>query len=283
MTEKLGILGKKLSHSLSPLLHEIIGKHLNIDLDYGLIESDYPVGRIRELNDKGYKGLNITIPYKEQCLQAVQIIDEAVRYIGAANTIKFSQKGIEAFNTDWIGFIKSLHFRGFDCKGKKAVLFGAGGAARAIVFALEKAEIESIQIINRSSNRALNIVSQFELINNTVELKAFSPDSENLPELISKADIVINATSLGMYPHIEEEPFNLGELVSSSTLVYDVVYNPFETKFLRCGAQSGAESVNGIDMLIHQALEAAKIWFEFDTIEGKIIKAVKSEFMRIFK
>lgn len=244
--KQYGLIGYPLGHSRSPELFEKIWERDAVNnCSYQL----YPLEKIEELpglllSNPALAGLNVTIPYKAEVLPFCTEISDAVRQIGAANTLKISRTSgglkIAAFNTDIIGFEKSLigwipNFNG------RALILGNGGAAKAVSFVLENMQIP-FQTVSRKAG-GISV-----------------PWAELNKVILERHKLIINTTPLGMYPNIEECPPLLWNSISGEHFLYDLVYNPELTQFMQCGLQRGAEVKNGLEMLQLQAEAAWEIW-----------------------
>ena len=256
----IGIIGKKIENSLSPLIHnQIILKHsLNFCyLPFQVAETDLSeaIQGMRALN---IRGVNITFPYKEKVIKFLDEVEESARRIGAVNTI-VSNKGIlTGYNTDVIGFKRSLQEDGkFTIKEReKAVILGAGGAARAVVYALLEEGMEEIYIFNRTLEKAKRIRQDLSSFFPKSCISIFPLEGENLKEKIKKAHLLVNTTSLGMTPKIDNTPLPDEKLFHSNLLVYDLIYHPAKTLFLGQAEKTGEKIINGIPFLAYKGTES---------------------------
>jgi len=237
-----GLIGKKISYSFSQTY--FTKKFLKNNLkNYNYINFD--IDSVNELSDilktKNLKGLNITIPYKEKVLKFIDRIDEDAKFIGAINTIKINYDNtLVGYNTDYIGFIKSIkpHIKS---NHKKALILGTGGASKAIVYGLNKLSIISTKVSRKKTNG--------DIIYNELNKK-----------IILDHQIIINCTPIGTYPDIENYPKIPFKYLTNEHICYDLIYNPNETRFLKKSKKMGAEIINGLKMLEIQAEESWKIW-----------------------
>ena len=251
------VLGHPINHSKSPKLHNywlslfnIDGYYIPLDIDPRNFENS-----IRALGGLGFVGANVTIPYKEKVLKIADKISDRAAIIGAANTLTFLQDGrIYADNTDGYGFLQNIKCKYNDWTAGEgtSVVFGAGGASRAILGALIEDGANDIILANRTRSRADQLRSDFG-----AKIKVV--DWMKVQNYLSDASTVINATSLGMDGKAEL-PIPLQGL-KKNTLVTDIVYTPLNTPLLENAAKRGCRTVDGLGMLIHQAIPGFERWF----------------------
>jgi len=251
------VLGHPINHSKSPKLHnywlslfDIDGHYIPLDIDPRNFENS-----IRALSGLGFVGANVTIPYKEKVLKIADKISDRAAIIGAANTLTFLQDGtIYADNTDGYGFLQNIKCKYNDWSAGEgtSVVFGAGGASRAILGALIEDGANEVILANRTRSRADQLRSDFG-----AKIKVV--DWMKVQNYLSDASTVINATSLGMEGKAEL-PIPLQGL-KKNTLVTDIVYTPLNTPLLENAAKRGCRTVDGLGMLIHQAIPGFERWF----------------------
>ncbi len=240
---KLGLIGKKLGHSFSKRFFENLFFEKQLKGSYELLELS-GISEFELLKTKDFTGLNVTIPYKESVIPYLDELDETAAEIGAVNCIKFCKTGnLKGFNTDAIGFKNSLNSVLVDKKIGKALVLGSGGAAKAVCFVLTKMNIDFL-IVSRSSKAG-------QLTYKDLNAK-----------LIEEHKLIINCSPLGMFPAIDGAPEIPYSALGKSHILFDLVYNPEETLFMKKGKEKGAAVCNGLDMLYGQAEAAWKIWTE---------------------
>tara|TARA_B100000929_G_scaffold268648_1_gene237598 strand:- start:197 stop:1042 length:846 start_codon:yes stop_codon:yes gene_type:complete len=259
---KLAILGYPIKHSLSPKIHNYWLKKMNIDGKYSAIKT--PIKNlektIKNLNKKGYKGLNLTIPLKEEALKYINKKNKIVNIIGAANVLIFSKKGhIEGKNTDVYGFKKSILNLVKNKRKELAIVIGSGGAARAIVYVLIQMKYKKIIIYNRTKKNA-EIIKKDLLKRHSSNLPT-KINCENLKKIknnIKKTNLLINTTPMGMknFPSLNIDIKDL----KVDAAVFDLIYNPLETKLIKESNKRGIKNTNGLDMLIYQAQKSFYYW-----------------------
>lgn len=257
-TKKAFVCGHPIKHSRSPILHGYwIDKH-NIEGSYG-IKDIAPANIdsfIKSMKENAFVGGNFTIPHKEAAYKAVDKLDEAAQKIGAVNTIWFEGDLLVGGNTDAHGFTANLdqHAKGWDSnpQTKTAIVFGAGGASRAVLYSLIARGVSKIYLVNRTIEKVNNLAAEF---GKTIQPKTIY----EIETILSKADIFINATSLGM-KESDKYPFDIGAL-KKTALVTDLVYTPLQTILLKDAKNAGLKTVDGLGMLLHQAVPGFEKWF----------------------
>jgi len=270
-TKIIGIIGKNIENSLSPLIHnQIILKHsLNFCYLPFQVEDTNLAIAIQGTKALNIRGVNITFPYKVKVIKFLDEVEESARRIGAVNTIVNNKGILTGYNTDVIGFKKSLQDNGkFVIKEKNAVILGAGGAARGVIYTLLEEGIEEISIFNRTLEKAEKIKQDFSLFFPQSSINIFSFEQDNIKDKIEEAHLLVNATSLGMPPKIDNTPLPDEKLFHPDLLVYDLIYHPARTLFLRQAERAGAKIINGLPMLVYQGIESFFLWSGLK-VEGK--------------
>lgn len=277
-TKIIGIIGKNIENSLSPLIHnQIILKHsLNFCyLPFQVAETDLckVIQGIKALN---IRGVNITFPYKEKAIKFLDEVEESARRIGAVNTIVNNKGALTGYNTDVIGFKKSLQEDGkFVIKEKKAVILGAGGAARAVVYALLEEGIKEICIFNRTLEKAKKIKQDLSSFFPKSRISVFPLEEEDLKDKIEKAHLLVNTTSIGMAPRVDNTPLPDEKLFHPNLLVYDLIYHPAKTLFLKQAERAGAKIINGLPMLVYQGMESFYLWTGFKPEGEEVLEMIE--------
>lgn len=270
-----GLIGNPVEHSLSPEIHNFMfseTKENGIYLAFK-VEKENIKKTLEGMKSLGIKGFNVTIPHKEEVLSSLDFISEEVKAIKACNTIFNNDGKLEGYNTDYLGFLKTLEEEGFQIKGKNIAVLGAGGASRAILWALKNNNPSNVDIFNRSLDKAKNLIEEFEIETSRAFLLT---DFKNHS---LKYDLIINTTSVGMGTLKDQSPIEENVELKKEVILYDLIYNPSKTKFLEIGASRNLKIINGLDMLLYQAILSFQIWTkkEFD------IKDMKSKLKLIGK
>jgi len=248
-----GVIGDPIEHSLSPVMHNAAFRHLGMDRVYRAFRVTIENVKDAILGAKalGFGGLNVTIPLKEKALEVVNA-DPLAKEVGAVNTVDFKD-GINGYNTDGIGAKCALEAHDINVKGKRVLLMGAGGAARAIAFQLAH-DGAGLIIANRTASRAVKLAQDVRRVGD-----AIGTDMDDLATLVKKVDMLINTTSVGMYPDVDKTLVT-ADMMRPELVVFDIVYNPIETRLLKEARKAGALTIDGVNMLVHQGAESFKIW-----------------------
>ncbi|MBI2863567.1 MAG: shikimate dehydrogenase [Chloroflexi bacterium] len=266
MTAIVGIIGFPLKHSISPVFQQAAFDHLRLDIRYVAWETEpRDVGNVVErLRQPDYLGMNVTVPFKEVVIPLLDEVVGLARRIGAVNTVVKRGSRLTGYNTDAAGFTRALRDQaGFDPKQAVALVLGAGGAARAVAFALADAGARTIYIANRTPTRAETLVS--DLCSAGVDPVSILPlpwtSSRSLRAVLRESDLIVNTTSIGMKhgPAEAQSPLEAGD-IPSRALVYDIVYNPSKTPLLVEARKAGARTIGGLPMLVYQGAAAFELW-----------------------
>lgn len=259
--KKVCVIGYPAKHSLSPKLHGYWLNLYNIDGSYEALEINPEEfkARFRNLHSEGFVGCNVTVPFKEEVFKIVDEIDDFAKSIGAVNTVVIKDGKYIGSNTDAYGFIQNIKSTktDFDFTKGAAVILGAGGAARAVVAGLIAENVPEIIIINRSIDKAEKIKHDIEKTFGKQNIRIVSWEKRN--EVLSNANLLVNTTVLGMNGQAELD-ISLDTLPKEA-LVNDIVYRPLITKLLQEAEARGNIIVDGLGMLLHQAVPGFELWF----------------------
>jgi shikimate dehydrogenase len=268
VTQFISVIGYPLKHSISPDFQQAALDHYRLDIRYEAREVKVAdlLSAIYKLRQPQNLGANITIPYKETTLHLINEADDFASLVGAVNTIVNRDGRLVGFNTDAHGFLKALRDdAGFKPENKRAIVLGAGGAARAVTFALLQERVSSLIISNRTLEKAGGLADSLakQATNNKMSTKVSAVlwQGSKLAEAIQNCQLIVNCTSLGMKgsSHEGESPLSSG-LIPRDALVYDLVYNPSETPLLRVAREAGANTIGGLPMLVYQGAASFKLW-----------------------
>ncbi len=261
-TSLVGLIGWPLGHSLSPIMHNVAFAELGLDWAYVPlpVHPDDVEPALSGLAALNFGGVNVTVPHKQAVMRYLDELSESARLTGAVNTIHIQEGKYFGYNSDAIGFLNSLHEVDCNPKGLRVAVLGAGGAARAVVYALTRSEAASVVVLNRTAKRAAFLVDDLA--------DAFPASRLSFEELIPPAlaaldghvDMVVNTTSVGMYPNVEASPWPAEVPIPKEAIFCDLVYNPQETVFLAQARLTGATIISGLGMLVHQGAFAFEKW-----------------------
>jgi len=253
------LIGDPIEQSLSPAMHNAAFRALGLNCAYVALRVPErfltdAIGGIRAL---GIAGFNVTIPHKIDIVGLLDELDESASLVGAVNTVKNDRGKLIGFNTDGEGALRALEGKIRSVEGKKVVLLGAGGAARAIAFSLARAD-SRLTIANRTIPRARALASTIEQ-KLGMNVEVVSLNRAKLAEVLRDADALINATSVGMYPRANQTLVS-ASMMHRGLVVNDIVYEPLRTRLLREARRAGARTIGGLGMLVHQGALAFEIW-----------------------
>ena len=265
-----GLIGEKLSHSISPKIHNMIFETLNVNDSYRLFE--IPKEDVKNLKSAlktlTIRGVNVTIPYKEKVIEYLDEISKEAKNIGAVNTI-FNKSGkLIGYNTDYYGFKYMLEDKNINVKGKKVTVLGTGGASKAVITYLLDSHVSEILLVSRKKK---------DLYKNEEKIKVI--EYKDLKGVLG--DIIINTTPVGMYPKMQDSPVTL-EIIKNYDVLVDLIYNPLETEFIKLGKENNKITCSGLMMLVGQAVKAEEIW-QHKTIDKKVIIDIYNKLIKEFK
>ncbi|OCT17202.1 shikimate dehydrogenase [Paenibacillus pectinilyticus] len=252
-----GVFGDPIRHSRSPIMLNRAFQETGVNGVYAAfhVKPEELGEAVRGIKALGYRGVNVTIPHKVDVMNYLDEIDEGAMIVGAVNTIVNEAGKLKGFNTDGIGYVRSLKEEtGIELKGKRVLVLGAGGAARGVAYALAKEGASCIYIANRTRERAVELAQTIGAFTETVGL-----GMDELEDVVDQVEFVLNTTSAGMHPNVDELPLPL-HLLRSHHLVSDLIYNPRITRFLRKAEAIGARIHGGLGMFIYQGAYAFEYW-----------------------
>lgn len=276
-TKILGVIGDPIEHTFSPAMHNAGLKAL--DLNYIYLPFHVKEEKLRECIEGakaiGIRGLNVTIPHKTNVIKHLDEVDQVASMIGAVNTIQFNYNEFnessskdndinvttKGFNTDGYGCVRAIEEK-TSIKDKKVTITGAGGAARAVAFQIANGGISELSILNRNLSKAQSLADDLKTSLNgigiDIDINAYDLDS--LKGELSKSDIFIDTTPIGMYPNVDDKPIASADMLHEDLLVNDIVYTPMETSLIREAKLANATVVPGYKMLLYQGIRSFEIW-----------------------
>lgn len=252
-----GVIGNPIAHSMSPIMHNDAFQVRGIDAHYQpfLVDSEELGETVRALKVLGVKGFNVTIPHKQAIIPFLDEVDPLAKAIGAVNTVVRRDGRFVGYNTDGMGFLRSLK-EGcpFPLENKRVLLIGAGGAARAIFYSLAASGLKYIDICNRTPERGEVIIEECPFV-----CTASSLSLTQAEQTLENYDIIIQTTSVGMFPEVNDVPLKVDK-IKKGAFVSDIIYNPPLTKIIRRFRELGGHGENGIGMFVHQGALAFELW-----------------------
>jgi shikimate dehydrogenase len=271
-----GVIGDPIEHTLSPVMHNAAFSHLKLDFVFLAfrVKPAELENAMRGMRGLGVHGLNVTMPHKSAVVNYLDELDPTAKFLGSVNTILNKDDRLLGFNTDGVGALKALRENGVNPHGKKLLLLGAGGAARAIAYALAE-EAEELCVLNRASEKAGELA---DLLSRTFGKKvtggALSPSA--IQRSLRDSDILINATSVGMHPNVSQS-LVAPRWLKPGLCVMDIVYNPVETKLVKDARAAGARVISGVEMLLYQGTASFEVWTGVPAPVGVMRRAVMNK------
>ena len=257
-----GIIGYPLSHTLSPSMHNFIYQKLGIDVEYKKweISPNNLKSHIEKINNENFIGANITVPYKEKIVPLLDEIRNEAKFTGAVNTIVKNNNKLIGYNTDVYGIEQTLDIKLKNDVINNAVIFGAGGAAKAAFFVLLQRGLNNLTIVNRTKSNALKMISKFNNVNCDQTIITLNEKSQIKSACLS-ADLIINTTILGMKGSGYEDISPIDStFIDSNSVIFDMVYNPTKTPLIKIALERNANIIEGLNMLVYQAIKSIELW-----------------------
>jgi shikimate dehydrogenase len=257
----VGLVGWPVEHSVSPAMHNAAFEALRLPWHYSLLPA--PPGGVRsvlaQIREQGWQGANVTVPHKQAVMACLDGLTASARAIGAVNTISVQNGRLVGHNTDGDGFLAALNEVGLVLTNRAVLVLGAGGGARSVVYALAQAGC-AVTLHNRTGERAARLVRDLQGVGSRPR-GGWLTQAASLQDLeMASFDLLVNTTSLGMWPNIDASPWPEELAIPAHWTVYDLVYNPEETRLLSQARAAGATPVGGLGMLVHQGALAFELW-----------------------
>lgn len=281
--KRFALLGEPLGHSLSPVLHKAIYRQLEID-DASYRTVELPDERLKSFFSGfkvgGFDGINVTVPHKAAVIALLDEVDSKAKLLNAVNCINRTDNKLTGYNTDLLGFAYSLRQNHVSIEGNEFAIIGAGGSAQAVGAVLAEGEAKVVSIVNRTAERAEKLKQTIAEINDSVKVNIIT--EADLAKRSKHLDCVVNTTSVGMSPKDKESPLST-DVFSENTLAFDLIYNPTKTKFLKDAEKQGAAVVNGLQMLVAQAVYSVEIWMGGNIVAHVDMNALVRELEKAIK
>lgn len=255
-----GIMAYPVEHSLSPMMHNFYAGQMGIDFAY--VPFKVPEEEVEAAIKGAYAlnlaGMNITVPHKQRVIPYLKELDPAAESIGAVNTLVRVEGGYKGYNTDAPGLLRAMTEAGMKIEGQDCLLLGAGGAAKAAAYVLGSQGAASVLVLNRNEKRARELAEDMNKQFGRDFMTAMALDDyEKIP---SKSWLAVQTTSVGMHPHADQVVVEDKAFYQTIHSAVDVIYTPFQTRFMTLVEEAGGKAINGLDMLIYQGIEAFELW-----------------------
>jgi shikimate dehydrogenase len=275
----IGLSGKPLAHSISPAFQQAALDHLRISARYELWETEPEAlaERVAEMRSADCLGANVTVPYKEAVTPLLDEVDPLASRIGAVNTVVNRDGRLCGYNTDMTGFARALREEGgFDPSGAHVVLLGAGGAGRAATMALVQGKAASVTITDILPERAERLVEDLSGQGETALRSVPATEDELAVAVMKKCQLLVNCTPIGMRHSKEEHDLPISsELIPAGALVFDIIYNPLQTRLLAEARRRGARTLGGLSMLVYQGAASFELWTAVQAPVDVMFKAAR--------
>ena len=261
-TKLFGLLGNPVGHSMSPFMQNQFLEQCDIDGAYlaFAVEKDAIGEAIKGMHALGMQGANVTIPHKEAVIPYLCGMSKAAEACGAVNTLIYTPEGYYGDNTDGAGLLAALEVNnGWKADGKRILIIGAGGAAKGVAVAMALQGAAEICIANRTIEKAQSLADQISALSDTATKAVSMQELEN-PALYAQYHTIVNTTSLGMSPNVDDMAPVCTDALNENHLVVDLIYNPMETKLIRLAKEKGAQTASGLGMFIYQGVLAFEKW-----------------------
>ena len=260
LTRTCGLIGNPVEHTLSPMIHNYLAQQMDANMVYVpfLVEQ----GRLEDAIKGAYGlhilGCNVTVPYKNDVIPYLAQIDELAAKMGSVNTLVRVDGGYKGYNTDMTGLYRAMSSDGVSIQGEQVIVLGAGGVGRAVAFMCAAKGAAHVWLLNRTVEKAAEVAKEVNLAEDRscVEALAMS-DYDKLPD---EKYLVIQSTSVGLYPHVEDAVITDPAFYHKVKAGYDLIYRPWETRFMQLVKEQGAPAYNGLKMLLYQGIEAFELW-----------------------
>lgn len=281
-THLMGIIGNPVEHTMSPVIHNTIADYMQENMAY----LPFPVkenvkAAVTGAYVLGVQGMNVTVPYKSEVMEHLVSVDEQAEMIGAVNTLVRTEGGYKGYNTDLPGLYRAMQSEGIEVENADIIILGAGGAARAAAFLCAFYHARKVYILNRTVEKAVRVADEVE--EKTGFLDVIPLAFQDYTQITEKNCLVLQATKVGLYPNIDETPVEDAAFFHKASVVYDLIYTPEETKFMRLAKEHGVKAYNGLKMLLYQGVAAYEMWNQVSVPKEIVQKAYEALQQRIVK
>lgn len=278
----VAVIGHPIKHSHSPLMQNKAFELKN--LDYVYLPFDVPgetlKAAVKGMVSLGIKGFNVTLPHKEKVIEYLDEISEEASVIGAVNTVVNENGILHGYNTDVNGIIESLNPYKKEISGQEVSVIGAGGASRSVIYTLIRHfKVKKINIINRTLQIAESLKDYFQSKMLFENIKTYELVPPDLTRVFKKSKLIVNTTSMGMHPEVDDSATTINKSFKEGQIVFDVIYNPFKTKFLEIAEEQGSTILSGLTMFVEQGAKSFELWTGETMPRKEIYKVLKQELL----
>lgn len=279
-TRTCGLIGNPVEHTMSPVIHNTLAEATGENLAY--VPFHVPTGLLEDAINGAYAlnllGLNVTVPYKSEVIPYLQDMDPLAERIGAVNTLVRQDKGFKGYNTDMPGLYRAMCDDGVKIEGEKVLILGAGGVARAVAMLLADKKAAEIILLNRTVEKAQEIADEInEFVGEKLARALALNEYTKLPT--KEKYLAIQATNVGMYPHVDDVIISEDDFYQRIHTGYDLIFNPFQTKFMQLVQNQDGRAYNGLKMLLYQGIIAYELWTG-QSIEDSLAETVYEKMKR---
>lgn len=269
-TRTCGLIGNPVEHTLSPIIHNTLAERLRHNLVYVpfYVEEGKVDRAVVGADALHLLGLNVTVPYKSEVIASLREIDGLAKKIGAVNTLVKTDGGYKGYNTDMEGLYRAMSSEGIKIEGEKIILLGAGGAARAVAYLCAEKGADKVYLLNRTLSKAQTVAEE---VNKSTGREVISPmRTEDYTALPDGKYLAIQGTSVGLSPHTEDVVIADKAFYEKLHTGFDLIYSPWETKFMRLTKEHGGQAYNGLKMLLYQGIIAYELWNDVQISEEDV-------------
>ena len=259
-TRKSGLIGNPVEHTMSPLIHNFLAEEMGIDMAYVPfhVEKGQLDAAVKGAYGLNILGCNVTVPYKNDVIESLVELDDLAEKTGSVNTLVRVEGGYKGYNTDITGLLRALKSEKIMLEGEEVIILGAGGVGRAVAFMCAVNGASKVYLLNRTVEKAQNIADEVNKKVGTQCVEAWC--MEDYTKLPDKKYLVLQATSVGLYPNVDDVVLEDEAFYKKVKAGYDLIYNPWETKFMKLVKAHGGQAYNGLKMLLFQAVDAFELW-----------------------
>lgn len=272
-TRTSGLIGNPVEHTMSPMIHNFLAEELEMDMAYVpfYVEKGQLDAAVKGAYGLNILGCNVTVPYKSDVMESLVAFDDIAEKIGAVNTLVRVEGGYKGYNTDITGLLRAMKSEGITLENEDVIILGAGGVGRAVAFMCAVNGASKVYLLNRTIEKAEHIAEEVNKKVGTQCIEAWRMNEYD--KLSDKKYLVIQATSVGLFPKVDEVVLEDKAFYKKVKVGYDLIYTPWETKFMKLVKEQGGQAYNGLKMLLYQAVDAFELWNECRVPDKSAYKA----------